>query len=527
MPALLTPHAGELARMLGVEREQVEAEQLRFAREAAQRYDAVVLLKGRHTLVATPDGEVRVTTVGPAWLATAGAGDVLAGLCGSLVAAGLDPFDAGSVGSWLHGAAAVVAGGGGPVTAPDVAAALPAAAAASLLGAGCGAMSLPDRWVRAPSSSSTSTRSRPTSRPSSERVGDAAMMTVVKADGYGHGLVESARAARAGGADWLGTAVVEEALALRAAGDTGRILTWLAVPGEDYTPPDRGRRRRHGVHRGAGRGDRRRRPAARRPGPGAAQGGHRPEPRRRHRTRTGRALVEAAADAEQVGAIQVVGVWSHFACSDEPDHPSNDAQEKAFVAALKVVDAVGIEPEVRHLSNSAGALLRPWSAYDLVRCGIASYGLSPAPDVRHRRRARAGSGDDGADPARDGQARARRRERLLRAHLDRGAGHAPRAGAGGVRRRGAPARLLGRARPGRGERSGRSPGGCAWTSSWWTSATTGSPRATRSVLFGDGRDGAPTAQDWAEACGTISYEIVTRIGGRFVRRHVSAKGLVD
>ena len=75
-------------------------------RAAAERYDAVVLLKGRHTLVAAPDGRVRVTTVGPAWLATAGAGDVLAGLCGALLAAGLDPFDAGSVGSWLHGAAA-------------------------------------------------------------------------------------------------------------------------------------------------------------------------------------------------------------------------------------------------------------------------------------------------------------------------------------------------------------------------------------------------------------------------------------
>jgi hydroxyethylthiazole kinase-like uncharacterized protein yjeF len=125
VPALLTPHAGELARMLGVERSEVEARQLHFARTAAERYDAVVLLKGRHTLVATPAGDVRVTTVGPAWLATAGAGDVLAGLCVSLLAAGLDPFDAGSLGSWLHGAAAVAAGRGGPVTAPDVAAALP------------------------------------------------------------------------------------------------------------------------------------------------------------------------------------------------------------------------------------------------------------------------------------------------------------------------------------------------------------------------------------------------------------------
>jgi hydroxyethylthiazole kinase-like uncharacterized protein yjeF len=125
VPALLTPHAGELARMLGVEREEVEAEQLRFAREAASRFAAVVLLKGRHTLVAAPDGRVRVSTSGVPWLATAGSGDVLAGLCGALIAAGLDPFDAGSVGAWVHGAAAAQAGGGGPVTAPDIARAVP------------------------------------------------------------------------------------------------------------------------------------------------------------------------------------------------------------------------------------------------------------------------------------------------------------------------------------------------------------------------------------------------------------------
>ncbi|MDQ3307110.1 MAG: NAD(P)H-hydrate dehydratase [Actinomycetota bacterium] len=124
VPALLTPHAGELARMLDVERGAVEAEQLHYARKAASRFGSVVLLKGRHTLVAAPDGRVRVTTVGPSWLATAGSGDVLAGLCGALLAAGLDPFDAGSVGSWLHGAAAEYAGRGGPITAPDVALAI-------------------------------------------------------------------------------------------------------------------------------------------------------------------------------------------------------------------------------------------------------------------------------------------------------------------------------------------------------------------------------------------------------------------
>ena len=122
---VLTPHAGELARMLGVEREEVEADQLGFARRAAREYDAVVLLKGRHTLVARPDGRVRVTTSGVPWLAVAGAGDVLAGIIGSLLAAGLDPWDAAAAGSWLHGAAAALAGGGGPLTAGSVADAVP------------------------------------------------------------------------------------------------------------------------------------------------------------------------------------------------------------------------------------------------------------------------------------------------------------------------------------------------------------------------------------------------------------------
>ena len=130
--AVLTPHAGELAAMLEVERAEVEKAQLRHVREAAVRFGCVVLLKGRHTLVA--DGEarggtgvpVRVTTGGTPWLATAGAGDVLAGLIGALLAAGLTPFDAASVGSWLHGAAARLASGGGPLTATRVAQALAA-----------------------------------------------------------------------------------------------------------------------------------------------------------------------------------------------------------------------------------------------------------------------------------------------------------------------------------------------------------------------------------------------------------------
>lgn len=123
--AVLTPHAGELAALLDVERAEVEADQLASARRAAERYDAVVLLKGSHSVVAHPDGRVRVNTSGTPWLATAGAGDVLAGLIGALLAGGLTPWDAASVGAWLHGAAAAYASQGGPVVATQVAAAIP------------------------------------------------------------------------------------------------------------------------------------------------------------------------------------------------------------------------------------------------------------------------------------------------------------------------------------------------------------------------------------------------------------------
>lgn len=126
VPAVLTPHAGELARMLDATREEVEADQLSAVRRAAERFGAVVVLKGRRTLVAEPGGRVRVNTTGTPWLATAGAGDVLAGLVGSLLAAGLDPSEAAAVGCWLHGAAATSASAGGPLTSSAVAGALSA-----------------------------------------------------------------------------------------------------------------------------------------------------------------------------------------------------------------------------------------------------------------------------------------------------------------------------------------------------------------------------------------------------------------
>jgi len=122
---VLTPHAGELAAMLEVDRKDIEARPLDYARRAARTYEVVVLLKGRRTVVARPDGRVRVNTTGTEWLATAGAGDVLGGVIGALLAAGLTPYDAASVGAWLHGAAATLASDGGPLVASEVARALP------------------------------------------------------------------------------------------------------------------------------------------------------------------------------------------------------------------------------------------------------------------------------------------------------------------------------------------------------------------------------------------------------------------
>jgi hydroxyethylthiazole kinase-like uncharacterized protein yjeF len=127
-PTLLTPHAGEAARLLGVDRAEIEADRLDSVRRLADMFGATVLLKGSTTLIAEPDGPtVRANPTGTAALATAGSGDVLAGLIGGLLAAGLRPFDAASVGAYLHGAAGRLAQRGGPPAAGDVLAALPMA----------------------------------------------------------------------------------------------------------------------------------------------------------------------------------------------------------------------------------------------------------------------------------------------------------------------------------------------------------------------------------------------------------------
>ncbi|HEU4514832.1 MAG TPA: alanine racemase [Nocardioidaceae bacterium] len=353
-----------------------------------------------------------------------------------------------------------------------------------------------------------------------ERVEATGLMIVVKADGYGHGMLPVARAAREAGADWLGVAVIDEALTLREAGDEGPLMCWLAVPGEDYRPAverdvdvtaytieelDEIR----AAARAAGRTAR----VQLKIDTGLSRGGSTQE--------AWPDLVAAAVAAEATGEVRVTGVWSHFACSDEPDHPANEAQEEVFRWAVDLAERSGLRPEVRHLANSAGALSRPSSWFDLVRCGIAAYGLTPMPEV-------ASSEELGLVPAMTVRSRLAvvkgvpAGSGVSYGHTyvvphDTTVGVVPVGYGDGVPRHGsskAPVLAAGRVRP----IAGRVCMDQIVLDLGGADAAPGDPV----VLFGPGKDGEPTAQDWAEACGTISYEIVTRIGGRMQRRYVGA-----
>ncbi|MGW6493838.1 NAD(P)H-hydrate dehydratase [Nonomuraea angiospora] len=126
-PVLITPHAGELARLIRADREDIEAARLEHVRRAAAELGVTVLLKGSTTVVAEESRPVRVNVTGTSWLATGGTGDVLAGVAGALLAQGLSCYDAASCAAFLHGLAGRLAAEGAPLTAADVAAAVPAA----------------------------------------------------------------------------------------------------------------------------------------------------------------------------------------------------------------------------------------------------------------------------------------------------------------------------------------------------------------------------------------------------------------
>ncbi|WP_435239305.1 alanine racemase [Streptomyces sp. YPW6] len=352
-----------------------------------------------------------------------------------------------------------------------------------------------------------------------ERAAGAQLMAVVKSDGYGHGAVPCARAARAAGATWLGTATPHEALALRAAGLDGRIMCWLWTPGGPWREAVEAGidvsagamwalREAVAAARSAGRPARVQLKADTGLGRGGCQPADWPE------------LVGAARDAERAGHLRITGLWSHFACADEPGHPSIAAQLDVYRDMVAYAEKEGVEPEVRHMANSPATLTIPEAHFDLVRTGIAMYGISPAPELGT-------SAELGLRPVMTLSASVALVKDAPAGHgvsygyhyttpADTTLGLIPVGYADGVPRHASgsgPVLVGGKV---------RTVAGRVAMDQFVVDLGGDRPEAgAEAVLFGPGDRGEPTAQDWAEAAGTIAYEIVTRIGARVPRVHVN------
>ncbi|MCZ4120554.1 alanine racemase [Streptomyces sp. H39-S7] len=346
----------------------------------------------------------------------------------------------------------------------------------------------------------------------------AGLMAVVKADAYGHGMVPCARAALEAGATWLGAATPEEALALRAAGVGGRLLCWLWTPGGpfraaveadiDVTVSARWALREVcAAAREAGRTARVQLKADTGLGRNGCQPADWPE------------LTAAARTAETDGLIKVTGIWSHFSCADEPGHPSIANELAAFHTVLAVAADAGLDPEVRHMANSPGTLTLPESHFDLVRTGVAMYGISPVPQV-------GGPADFGLRPVMTLTARLASVKRVPGGHGVSYGHHyitpgettlalVPLGYAAGVPRHASgsgPVLVAGK---------WRTVAGRVAMDQFVVDLGGDAARpGDEAVLFGPGDRGEPTAEDWARAAGTIAYEIVTRIGTRVPRVYV-------
>ena len=352
-----------------------------------------------------------------------------------------------------------------------------------------------------------------------ERVGRP-LMAVVKADGYGHGLVPAARAVLAGGADCLGVAVLEEALALRAAGITAPLLSWLHAPGTDFAPAlqadvevsvnaEWGLAEVAAAARGTGRTARLQLFVD----TGLSREGA--------SVTDWPALVAAAARAQADGDVAVVGLWSHLAYADAPTHPTIAAQVRVFEEAVAVARSAGLTEARLHLANSAATIALPHTWYDLVRPGVALYGLDPL----------------GGDPAAYGlrPAMTVRAAVALTKRVPAGTGvsygHTYLAGtdttlalvpvgyADGV------PRAAGNRAPVLAAGEQRTIAGRVCMDQFVLDVGEAAVAAgDEVVLWGPGDRGEPTAQQWADAVDTIHYELVTRIGGRFTRRYVGSAG---
>ncbi|WP_134654381.1 alanine racemase [Streptomyces sp. H23] len=357
-----------------------------------------------------------------------------------------------------------------------------------------------------------------------ERAPGAALMAVVKADAYGHGALPCARAAVEAGASWLGTATPQEALALRSAEaglpDDVRIMCWLWTPGGPWREAVEARldvsvsamwamEEVVAAARAAGVPARVQLKADTGLGRNGCQPGADWEE-----------LVGAALRAEAEGLLRVTGLWSHFACADEPGHPSIAAQLTRFREMTAYAERQGLRPEVRHIANSPATLTLPDAHFDLVRPGIAMYGVSPSPEIGT-------PADFGLRPAMTLSASLALVKQVPGGHGvsyghhyttpgDTTLGLVPLGYADGI------------------PRHASSTGPVLVDGKWRTVAgriamdqfvvDLGGDRpepGAEAVLFGPGDRGEPTAEDWAQAAGTIAYEIVTRIGTRVPRVYVN------
>jgi alanine racemase len=345
-------------------------------------------------------------------------------------------------------------------------------------------------------------------------VGGPQLMAVVKSDGYGHGMIEVAAAAVAGGASWLGVSHVGEALDLRAAGFTVPVLCLMGAPGAAHEDAIR-----RDVDLTAGSVPQLREIAAASQRAGI--------PARLHlKADTGMsrggataaewpALVTAALAAEATGHARIVGIWSHLACADMPGHPSIGAQVTAFRAAIEQAGRAGARPQVRHLANTPATLTLPETWFDLIRPGGGTVGLCTLP----------GGAPPWLRPAMTVQARLVQVKRVP-------AGTGVSYGHRYITSRDA---TLGLIPLGYNEGIPRAAANTAEVlirGRRWTIAGTvcmnqvvvdlaDEPAETDdlAVLFGPGDAGEPTAQEWADALGTLSYDIVTRFGGRVPRSY--------
>jgi len=344
------------------------------------------------------------------------------------------------------------------------------------------------------------------------------LLAVVKADGFGHGIVPVAETALAHGATWLGVTSLAEAFQVRAAGITAPVLSWMHLPDQDFAPAiaaDVDLSVSSPAHLA-----------------GITAGARRlGQPATVHlKIDTGLSrngswvdgwpdLVAAAARAQRAGLLRVAGVWSHLASSERIGDPSVPGQLRLFDEGLALARAAGLDPWVCHLANSAGILALPRSHHDLARAGIALYGVEPIDGRTHGLRL----------------AMTLRSRTIMVKRVPAGTGVSyeheyvtdrattlalvPLGFADGVPRR------LGN----RGEvvvGGVRCPiaGRVAMDQFVADLGDTDVRIGDDVVLFGPGTHGEPTAADWADWVGTNAHEILTGIGARVPRRYLPAGG---